>query len=133
MSLEYKESSCVSWSPTLVFVPCLLPCFSQFSVQVEQDTLSFGYGPLRCGNSVEVLLSDIDKKSVSAGLASCTDNLISFGGWGIRYGQVTVGDTKRSVVAYNSRNGPFVQFFTLKGKGYRFSCRDPEAIIKLIT
>lgn len=112
--------------------PCFLPCFARFEIIIEEENISFGYGPLECGTVVTLALSDIDKSSITSGYDSCSDNLFGFGGWGIRFGNVSVNDKKRAISVYNPSNGNFVQFFTNKGKGYRFSSQNPDKVMELI-
>mmetsp|Transcript_1310 Transcript_1310/g.1678 ORF Transcript_1310/g.1678 Transcript_1310/m.1678 type:complete len:108 (+) Transcript_1310:325-648(+) len=72
---EYKELGCVKWSPLLALVPCFLPCFSNYQVEISGGKLTFGYGPLHCGTTVTVDLEDVEPDSVTEGIATCSDNL----------------------------------------------------------
>mmetsp|Transcript_1309 Transcript_1309/g.1673 ORF Transcript_1309/g.1673 Transcript_1309/m.1673 type:complete len:144 (+) Transcript_1309:325-756(+) len=132
---EYKELGCVKWSPLLALVPCFLPCFSNYQVEISGGKLTFGYGPLHCGTTVTVDLEDVEPDSVTEGIATCSDNLFSFGGWGIRYGYAhTDGSnsaTKTGIYNYNPYNGTYVQFYRKSNRQYyRFSCGNPQEVKK---
>jgi hypothetical protein len=88
----------------------------EFIIENQKDeniSITFGYGrngpvarytPSGGFVAQTVFLRDIDPSSIVTGIASATDNLLNFGGWGIRY------NFKTKTWAYNAINGPFIEF-----------------------
>lgn len=94
-------------------------------------SITFGYG--RTGpsgiTSQTILLKEIDPSSIVTGTASAQDNLLEFGGWGIRY------NFKTKTWAYNAINGPFIEFVHWKGAKqirYRIVTNHVEEVVSFL-
>jgi len=111
--------------------------FYHYGVIVTNNTLTFGYGynkPNISGsltaNTIHLdtdsssgsgsndagdsggndTIKVIEKGSVVIGNASFKDNLLTFGGWGIRYNFLT------KTTAYNANNGQYIEFTCIEKK-----------------
>jgi hypothetical protein len=112
------------WSPW--FLPAIfwLPCMWRYEVVIADGRLRFGYGPSFHLMRKEVLLANVG--AVEVGSSTWKENLLQFGGWGIRYGMGGIWN-------YNAANGPWVQF-TCKdsGRQYRFATRNQAQVAELL-
>lgn len=94
------------------FVPLtfFLPWFWHYGLQVDKESIIFGYGMLSgpakggiCSHTTYI--RDIDESSIVTGYATGSDNLFQFGGWGVRR------NLRNKTWAYNaSFRGPYVEF-----------------------
>ena len=137
MIMSSQSTYCENWHPSWAPLVFFLPIFYTYTVLIENDTLTFGYGfkepssltsvqiPIHCtttsttkiakstttnSSSNEVMNKDcIDISTIITGTASTMDNLMHFGGWGIRYGRGKNGKFTR---AYNAANGSYIEFTT---------------------
>lgn len=125
------------------FVPMVffLPIFYTYGIIIQKDnkadpkstTITFGYGyssPSHEGvASHTTLLENIDPSSVITGEASGKDNIVTFGGWGIRLGL-------NGTWAYNaSFSGPYIEFIEKNGTKstkYRIASKDAEKVASLL-
>ena len=128
LAAEYEES----WHPWFAPLVFFLPCFYTYGVHIRDQQLLFGYGFRGPGGwtARAVDLADVDRDSVSTGLATWKDNLKLFGGWGIRYAR----RDGRTVVAYNAANGPYLEFRRASepGRVYRLVSRDAERVAEVL-
>mmetsp|Transcript_438 Transcript_438/g.732 ORF Transcript_438/g.732 Transcript_438/m.732 type:complete len:170 (+) Transcript_438:116-625(+) len=98
--------------------------------------ITFGYGMTGPSTSTDLIsqtipLKEIDPSSVVTGTATAKDNLLEFGGWGIRY------NFKTKTWAYNAINGPFIEFVHLEGNGtkqtkYRIVSKHVEEVVSIL-
>jgi|EP00979_Chaetoceros_neogracilis_P000506 hypothetical protein len=90
-------------------------------------SITFGYG-WAGPNGITAhttSLQNIDPASVITGTATGRENLIRFGGWGIRYSPI------HKTWAYNARNGPYVEFEEIccsKTTRYRIASENPDEV-----
>jgi hypothetical protein len=129
-NILYEETWFVPWSPLTFF----LPMFYHYGVIVTNNTLTFGYGYNKpnisgsltantihldtdsssgSGGSGDIgndTMKVIEKGSIVIGNASFKDNLLTFGGWGIRYNFLT------KTTAYNANNGQYIEFTCIEKK-----------------
>eukprot|EP00928_Gymnodinium_smaydae_P016737 TRINITY_DN16330_c0_g1_i1.p1 TRINITY_DN16330_c0_g1~~TRINITY_DN16330_c0_g1_i1.p1 ORF type:complete len:149 (-),score=10.73 TRINITY_DN16330_c0_g1_i1:96-542(-) len=123
----YEET----WTPCFAPFVFFLPCFYKYGVRITREELIFGYGcrgPFGC-TACRFRLTEIDGSSITTGNASCKDNFLQFGGWGIRM-RCQGG---RTLWAYNASNGPYIEFRTLAGGSvYHFVSRDVEAVAAMM-
>lgn len=123
-SQQYSE-----WHvPRFNVVTFWLPMFWYYYVEVENDTLSFGYGPSAGLCSKSLPIQNIRAGSVLVGTTNWKDNLTNFGGWGIR----NAGDLWN----YNPSNGGWVQFQETAEAGggrYRFYSENPTQVARLLS
>jgi len=123
---RYEET----WSPPWVPLVFFLPCFYCYGVRIDDNDLLFGYGFTGPGawTAKRVALKDIDKDSITTGTATWKDNLMQFGGWGIRRGRIlgTMG------WVYNAANGPYVDIRLKDGSSYRFATRNPHEVKSML-
>ena len=100
-----------------VFTPCFMPLvffipnFHKYegntnSKEGIDTTITFGYGWAGPSGitSHTACIKNIDPSSVITGTATGKENLLKFGGWGIRYSITS------NTWAYNARNGQHVEF-----------------------
>jgi len=143
VKIIYEENWMPIWSPLVFF----LPMFYNYGVRIERGSLSnesadiyvtFGYGFRKPSNSgltaYTIKISDIKEHSILTGTAIWSDNLLSFGGWGIRYGRGRgrgQEHNRRLTWAYNAENGDYIEFLTKKNGSYRFVTRN-QAEVALI-
>jgi hypothetical protein len=140
---DYSESmrSDIIYSETRTpwFLPIVLflPCFNKYGIIIKKDenqnsTITFGYGFTGPGGFTAHTssLEDIDPSSILIGEASGKENLIQFGGWGIRYGLIS------GTWAYNATfSGPYCEFVEKVGSRstkYRFVCENAETVASLL-
>mmetsp|Transcript_22953 Transcript_22953/g.26592 ORF Transcript_22953/g.26592 Transcript_22953/m.26592 type:complete len:153 (-) Transcript_22953:261-719(-) len=123
----YEERWRVPWAPLVFF----LPIFYKYNVIVTDENLSFGYGfddPVRL-TSKTISKSNIEQDSITVGNASWKDNLLKFGGWGIRLGL-------DGTIAYNAKNGNYIEIVEKRNNGttqkYRFASNDAEKVVSLL-
>jgi hypothetical protein len=121
--IHYEEKWSVPFAPIVFF----LPMFYKYNVIVSNDTLTFGYGfnqPFGL-TTQNIPLKSIDTDSIKIGSASWKDNLLTFGGWGIRLGL-------NGTTAYNAKNGNYIEFVTEKNRKFRFVSNDVETVASLL-
>lgn len=120
----YEETWWVPFAPVVFF----LPLFYKFGVKVTSDKLTFGYGFSKPGNwtSKTILVKNIEKDSIVTGSASWKENLMSYGGWGIRYG---IDGT----IVYNAQNGEYIELVESEnGQKYHFVSNDVKTVESLL-
>ena len=133
-SVIYSETSHPWFLPLTFF----LPCFWNYGVLIakdeNQETVTFGYGifgpSTRGFCSHTTPLRDIDKSSVVTGYFSGKDNLLQFGGWGIRR------KFRHDIWAYNaSFRGSFCEFDERRGGRlikYHITTQNPDTIASIL-
>lgn len=121
--LKYEETWVVPFAPLVFF----LPMFYKYSVIVTEDTLTFGYGFKKPWGltSKKVSFKDINIDSINIGCATWKENVLMFGGYGIKLGL-------NGTTAYNAKNGDYIEFVTTKGWKYRFVSNDVESVASLL-
>ena len=116
------------WSPWFMPIMFWFPCTWRYEVVIAKGgkELRFGYGPSFNLMKKAVCLDNIC--DVTVGTTTWKENLLLFGGWGIRYGRTD------GVWFYNAANGPWVQF-TCKdsGRKYRFATRNQTQVAQMIS
>jgi len=134
--MNTKESNIYSehFYPWFLPLTFFLPWFWKYGVVVGEDAITFGYGisgPTKRGLcSHTISFQDIKKSSVSTGCASITDNLLQFGGWGIRF------SFRDKIWAYNaSLSGPYLELVEQHGENmtkYRIATQNPDLVASII-
>ena len=131
----YHEEYRPSFLPVLVIVPYLLPAFWKYSVDVTNDSLSFGF-------SWNIFRKSVARSQIeSATVVPEINGLCQWGGWGVG-STVDVG-VEWSVVnvaletGYIATNGPGVRIATRNHNKdsssiYVFSCQDPESVCNIL-
>lgn len=127
-TMRYREDYFVPWSPLVFFIPF----FFRYGVLVDDNDLIFGYGctePNPMLTAKRIPLKDIEKTKITTGDATWKDNLLGFGGWGIRLGSVH----GKTGWAYNPTNGGFVELELKNGSAYRFNSVDPQKLKEVLS
>ena len=122
--IKYEES----WMPPFAPVAFFLPMFYKYSVIVTEKSITFGYGFTKQPwglTSQTLLFSDIKKESIATGDATWKDNLTKYGGWGLRL-------AFNGTVAYNAKNGPYIELQSTAGKKFVFVSKDVEKVAALL-
>ena len=102
--------------------------FYRYGVILTNETITFGYGfskPGGIASKTFSILDGIQKDSIEIGSASWKDNLLTFGGWGIRLGL-------NGTTAYNAKNGDYIEFVDDKGYKYRFVSDNVKLVASLL-
>ena len=116
----YEERWCPWFMPLMFWFPCTW----RYEVVIEAGKLRFGYGPSFNLMKKAVELGNVC--DIQVGTSTWMENLIQFGGWGIRYG-------RGGIWCYNAANGPWLQFTcTDSGTKYRFSTRNQTLVAQLL-
>ena len=126
-SILYSEQ----FRPWFLPLTFFLPLFWHYGVQIDEESITFGYGMLAgpakgglCSHTA--FLKDIDQSNIITGYASGKDNLLQFGGWGIRR------SLRSKTWVYNaSFRGPYVEFTEKQDKvtKYRFVTSEPSSFL----
>ncbi len=134
------EETFAPWFVPLVFY---LPCFYKYGIKIASTAsgseapmvMTFGYGMTGPGGLTAhtVSLDKIDKENMKIGTATAKDNLMSFGGWGIRMGY----SRGKLTWAYNACNGPYLEFDEYDEMGgkttrYRIVSKDVEKVASIL-
>lgn len=120
----YHEQYHPPFLPVLAIVPFFLPAFWNYSVDVTDENLSFGY-------SWNLTRKSVDRSMISSAIpVKHINGLTQWGGWGIRLN--FSGET-----GYVSTNGSGVRISIHNGKKrkdsvYVFNCEDPDKVCVLL-
>ena len=116
---KFEETS---WSCFGVATTFCVPFFWQHIITIDDSHFCFKYGPVTVV-TVKIALDEIDLENLEIGDFSAGDNMLTFGGWGIR--KSCAGE-----IGYNMHfAGPYIKISTKDGKKkYHFGCKDAEAI-----
>jgi hypothetical protein len=124
----YHEEYRPPFLPVLVIVPYLLPAFWKYSVDVTNDSLSFGF-------SWNIFRKSVARSQIeSATVVPESNGLCQWGGWGVR---LTAEWGVGLVTGYIATNGPGVRIATRNHNKdsssiYVFSCQDPESVCNIL-
>lgn len=130
-----------------VFTPCFMPLvffipnFHKYGIHINEGntnskegidtTITFGYGWAGPSGitSHTACIKNIDPSSVITGTATGKENLLKFGGWGIRYSITS------NTWAYNARNGQYVEFEEIvdtKTTRYRIASENADKVASIL-
>eukprot|EP00960_Hanusia_phi_P056357 763240-Hanusia_phi.AAC.2 len=124
---SYQEG----WRPIFLPLTWWLPPTWRFEISVapleqgESDSndtryaLSFGYCLSMGMMRKSVMISNVKEGSMQRGFSDWKQNLMQFGGWGIRY--------RHGMWNYNASNGDWFEFEEVgTGRRYRFACKHAD-------
>lgn len=146
------------WFVPLVF---FLPCFYKYGLQIawawedgygeekeivdqtsnnlpllpSSKSITFGYGFSGPSSSItghKSMLNDIDPNSVSVGESSWNENLLTFGGWGIRYGFFQSNPVWAYVPTFKGSYCEFDEVIGAKRTRYRIVTKNAERVASLL-
>ena len=121
--IVYEESFKVPWFPLVFF----LPIFYKYGVIITDKEIQFGYGfskPMAIVSKT-IPFENIKKETIKTGFATWNDNLTRFGGWGIKL-------SLDGTIAYNAKNGDYLELTTTRGYTYRLVSNDVQTVASLL-
>jgi hypothetical protein len=119
MVVLYHEEYRPPFLPFLAVIPPLLPIFWLYSVDITNDTLSFGYSWNMARKSAPI------SQVKSASPVTDIKGLGDWGGWGIRC-------NLSGEIGYIAKNGNGVRVILENEKCYVFNCDEPEKACKIL-